>query len=71
MFNAHPGEFVGALAVLTGEPSIFTIKAKQHTRLAVMTSAAFYSYAIHLRYVRNYFVYCIIYKHCPCMLASG
>ncbi|XP_035706024.1 neuropathy target esterase sws-like isoform X1 [Folsomia candida] len=43
MFNAHPGEFVGALAVLTGEPSIFTIKAKQHTRLAVMTSAAFYS----------------------------
>lgn len=42
MFNAHPGEFVGCLAVLTGEPSIFTIRAKHHTRVAVMNSSAFY-----------------------------
>lgn len=42
MFNAHPGEFVGALAVLTGEPSIFTIRAKHHTRVAAMSSSAFY-----------------------------
>jgi lysophospholipid hydrolase len=43
MFNAHCGEFVGALAVLTGEPSIFTIKAKHHSRVAVMSSSEFYS----------------------------
>ncbi|ODN06433.1 Neuropathy target esterase sws, partial [Orchesella cincta] len=43
MFNAHPGEFVGALAVLTGEPSIFTIRAKHHTKVAAMSSSAFYS----------------------------
>lgn len=42
MFNAHPGEFVGALQVLTGEPSIFTIRAKHHTRVAAMSSSSFY-----------------------------
>jgi lysophospholipid hydrolase len=43
MFNAHAGEFIGALAVLTGEPSIFTVRAKHHTKVAVMSSSSFYT----------------------------
>ena len=42
MFHAHPGDFVGTMAVLTGEPSVFTVKAKHHTRIAVMSSSDFY-----------------------------
>ncbi|XP_071442905.1 neuropathy target esterase sws isoform X1 [Hetaerina americana] len=43
MFNAHHGEVVGGLAVLTGEPSFFTIKAKHHSRIALLSKTTFYS----------------------------
>lgn len=42
MFSAHPGDFVGAMSVLTGEPSVFTVRAKQHSMLAVMSAQDFY-----------------------------
>ncbi|XP_074028943.1 patatin like phospholipase domain containing sws isoform X4 [Leptinotarsa decemlineata] len=43
MFTSHSGEIVGGLAVLTGEPSFFTIKAKHHTRIALISKNTFYS----------------------------
>lgn len=43
MFTAYPGEIVGGLAVLTGEPSFFTIKAKHFTRIALMSKNTFYA----------------------------
>ncbi|CAG7837535.1 unnamed protein product [Allacma fusca] len=43
MYHAYSGEFVGALNVLTGEPSVFTVRAKHYTRVAVMPTSAFYS----------------------------
>ncbi|XP_059481709.1 neuropathy target esterase sws isoform X2 [Neocloeon triangulifer] len=43
MFTAHQGEVVGGLAVLTGEPSFFTIKAKHFTRIALLSKSTFYS----------------------------
>lgn len=44
MFTAHPGEIVGGLAVLTGEASYFTIRAKHFTRLALISKTTFYRY---------------------------
>jgi lysophospholipid hydrolase len=46
MFTAHQGEVVGGLAVLTGEPSFFTIKAKHFTRIALLSKSTFYGYLI-------------------------
>ncbi|KAL0276282.1 UNVERIFIED_CONTAM: hypothetical protein PYX00_003887 [Menopon gallinae] len=42
MFTAHPGEIIGGLAVLTGEPSFFTIKAKHISKIAVLSKSTFY-----------------------------
>jgi len=42
MYHSQPGDFVGTITVLTGEPSIFTVRAKTHTRIAVMTNNDFY-----------------------------
>ncbi|XP_021934163.1 neuropathy target esterase sws isoform X4 [Zootermopsis nevadensis] len=43
MFVAHPGEIVGGLAVLTGEPSFFSIRAKHASRIAMISKTTFYS----------------------------
>lgn len=43
MFVAHPGEIVGGLAVLTGEPSFFSIRAKHASRIAMLSKTTFYS----------------------------
>jgi lysophospholipid hydrolase len=48
MFTAHQGEIVGGLAVLTGEPSFFTIKAKHFTRIALLSKSTFYRLVNHL-----------------------
>lgn len=42
MFTAHSGETVGGLAVITGEASFFTIKAKHQSRIAVITKDGCY-----------------------------
>ena len=42
MFTAHAGEIVGGLAVLTGEPSFFTIRAKHPTRIGLLSKNTFY-----------------------------
>ncbi|XP_075226516.1 patatin like phospholipase domain containing sws isoform X3 [Lycorma delicatula] len=42
MFTAHPGEIVGGLAVLTGEPSFFTIRAKHASRIALLSKSTVY-----------------------------
>nr|CAD7268737.1 unnamed protein product [Timema shepardi] len=46
MFSAHPGEIVGGLAVLTGEPSFFTIRAKHYSRIALLSKNTFYKYSL-------------------------
>ncbi|KAL7744963.1 hypothetical protein ACLKA6_007234 [Drosophila palustris] len=38
----HPGEIVGGLAMLTGEASAYTIKARNNTRIAFIRRAAIY-----------------------------
>ncbi|XP_060661672.1 neuropathy target esterase sws isoform X1 [Drosophila nasuta] len=38
----HPGEIVGGLAMLTGEASAYTIKARNHSRIAFIRRAAIY-----------------------------
>lgn len=43
MFTAYHGEIVGGLAVLTGEPSFFTIRAKHFTRIALLSKNTFYA----------------------------
>ena len=40
----HPGELVGALAVLTGEPSFFSLKAQGECRAVVIYKQDFYRY---------------------------
>ncbi|XP_045626226.1 neuropathy target esterase sws isoform X2 [Procambarus clarkii] len=43
LFTAHPGDLVGGLAVLSGDPSFFTIKAKHTARVATITKETFYA----------------------------
>lgn len=43
MYNAYSGEFVGELGVLTGEPAVFTVRAKHYTRVAQIPTSAFYA----------------------------
>jgi len=43
LFIVHPGEFVGSLAVLTGEPSFFTIRARTEARVVTISKHDFYS----------------------------
>lgn len=43
MFTAYADEIVGGLAVLTGEPSFFTIRAKHFTRIALISKNTFYT----------------------------
>ncbi|KAK9871292.1 hypothetical protein WA026_011560 [Henosepilachna vigintioctopunctata] len=42
MFTSYPGEIVGGLAVLTGEPSFFTLKAKHFSRIGMIDKNTFY-----------------------------
>lgn len=48
MYSAYPGEMVGGLAVLTGEPSSFTIRAKHFSRIALLSKNTFYKYVYFL-----------------------
>ncbi|KAJ8307609.1 hypothetical protein KUTeg_014840 [Tegillarca granosa] len=43
LFCAKPGEMVGSMAVLTGEPSFFTIRAKTDVRVVTISKNDFYS----------------------------
>ncbi|XP_028394632.1 patatin-like phospholipase domain-containing protein 7 isoform X3 [Dendronephthya gigantea] len=43
LYVTHPGEFVGSLSVITGEPSLFTIKAVKFCQLAVLSKTDIYS----------------------------
>ncbi|CAK1548092.1 unnamed protein product [Leptosia nina] len=43
MFTAYPGEVEGGLAVLTGEPSFFSIRAKHFSRIGLLSKTAVYS----------------------------
>lgn len=43
MFVAHAGELVGGLAVLTGEPSFFTVRSRHTACVAMLSKATFYS----------------------------
>lgn len=40
----HPGEMVGALAVLTGEPSFFSVRARSECIVVTITKQDFYTY---------------------------
>ncbi|KAG8142054.1 hypothetical protein E2320_006689, partial [Naja naja] len=42
LFVTHPGELVGQLAVLTGEPLIFTIKANRDCTFLAISKSQFY-----------------------------
>ncbi|XP_031548812.1 patatin-like phospholipase domain-containing protein 7 [Actinia tenebrosa] len=44
LYTAAPGEFVGVMAVITGEPALFTVKSTSECSLAVITKAHFYSF---------------------------
>lgn len=42
LFLTHPGEMVGQLAVLTGEPLMFTIRANRDCSFLSISKAHFY-----------------------------
>ncbi|XP_037047391.1 neuropathy target esterase sws isoform X4 [Bradysia coprophila] len=41
--NAYPGEMIGGLAVLTGESSLYTVRAKHYSRIALLKRNTVYS----------------------------
>ncbi|XP_072177075.1 patatin-like phospholipase domain-containing protein 7 [Diadema setosum] len=43
VFVVHPGEMIGELAVLTGEPTLFTVKARQDACVVAISKTMFYS----------------------------
>ncbi|CAG2107703.1 unnamed protein product, partial [Medioppia subpectinata] len=42
LYVVYPGEIVGALSVITGEPSLFTIKTRQSCKVGVITKDNIY-----------------------------
>ena len=44
LFVARPGELVGQLAVLTGEPLIFTVRANRDCSFLCISKAHFYEW---------------------------
>ncbi|UYV75924.1 PNPLA6 [Cordylochernes scorpioides] len=42
LFLAHVGEMTGALAVLTGEPSLFTVKTRYASRVGILEKSTVY-----------------------------
>lgn len=42
LFTACPGDLVGGLAVLSGDPSFFTVRAKHAARIATITRETFF-----------------------------
>ena len=42
MLSVEPGEIIDVLAVLTGEPSFFTMRAKTDAFMVVITKKDFY-----------------------------
>ncbi|XP_064123033.1 neuropathy target esterase sws-like isoform X3 [Macrobrachium nipponense] len=43
LFTAHPGDLVGGLAVLSGDPSFFSVKAKHPAKIATITKETFFA----------------------------
>ncbi|XP_067056188.1 patatin-like phospholipase domain-containing protein 7 isoform X2 [Acropora muricata] len=43
LYTAVPGEFVGVLAVITGEPSFFNVKATKQCHVVIISKANFYN----------------------------
>ena len=43
MFTAQPGDLVGGLAVLSGDPSFFTVKASHHSWVATIKKETVYN----------------------------
>lgn len=56
LFVTHPGEMVGHLAALTGEPLIYTVRANRDCTFLSISKAHFYEYeqthrhSFHCRY---------------------
>lgn len=48
LFLTQPGEMVGQLAVLTGEPLIFTIKANRDCTFLKISKSDFYEWVMHI-----------------------
>lgn len=48
LFQGFPGDMVGTLGVLTGEPSFFTIRAKTDSIVAIISKSDFYRSVILL-----------------------
>uniref|UniRef100_A0A4W6CG95 lysophospholipase n=1 Tax=Lates calcarifer TaxID=8187 RepID=A0A4W6CG95_LATCA len=46
LFVTHPGELVGQLAVLTGEPLIFTVRAQRDCSFLSISKTHFYEYVV-------------------------
>ncbi|RXG56385.1 Neuropathy target esterase sws [Armadillidium vulgare] len=43
LFTAHPGDLVGGLAVLSGDPSFFNVKAKHSSKVATIPKNTLYA----------------------------
>lgn len=42
LYVVYPGEIVGALSVITGEPSLFTLKTRQSSKVGILTKDHIY-----------------------------
>ncbi|CAL4105283.1 unnamed protein product, partial [Meganyctiphanes norvegica] len=43
LFTAHPGDMVGGLATLSGDPSFFTVRVKHASKIATLTKEKFFT----------------------------
>ena len=53
MYAVEHDELAGELAVVTGEPSFFTIRVRQQASLLIITKANFYRYDIYIHTCRQ------------------
>ena len=64
LYTALPGEFVGVLAVVTGEPSFFNVKATKQCHVVIISKANFYRWVLNSRiFLLNFLNISLAAKH--------
>lgn len=43
-YNSHAGDMIGGLSVLTAETSQYTVRARHHTKVAILNRTAVFKY---------------------------
>lgn len=50
-YNSHAGDMIGGLSVLTAETCQYTVRARHHTKVAILNRTAVFKYVPLIKYI--------------------